>query len=805
MDLRKRLLAWLGRKAYKPMTPEEIAQEMGLAGAEAESFAELIVELDREADIVRTRYGKIGLPSKMDLVRGRMQMNAKGFGFLIPEQEEGEGKLDDVYVPVGATGGAMNDDRVLVRIQPARGGRRSVEGEVIRIVSRARTEVVGTVEFADHYAFLVPDDRRSCGDILLPKPLPPEIKAGDKVVVEITRWPEDRRGPEGRVLERLGRPDEAGIDVLAILRQHGLREDMPSEVLAEAEQIPLAIKAEEMLGRRDFRKQPIITIDGEDAKDLDDAVYVEELDKGWFRLGVHIADVSWYVRPGSELDGEASRRATSVYLADRVLPMLPPRLSNGICSLNAQEDRLTLSIVMDIDSKGTVRRYELLPGIIHVARRFTYTEVRQLLTGEGAEELASWLPELRKMEALCAILRDRRMRRGAIDFDFPEIKVKLDEAGRPIDVVKRERTIAESIIEEFMLAANEAVAEHMHQLDFPIMFRVHDEPDPEKMIKLDLLLRTFGEALPKADAVKPKVLQKILRRMEGRPEERLISTVMLRSLKQARYEAENRGHFGLAAGFYTHFTSPIRRYPDLVVHRMIRESLKGPLSEQRRQTLAGQLPEAAKHCSERERAAAEAERDSTTLKQVEYMTRFVGEEFDGVISGVTAFGLFVELPNGIEGLVHLSALHDDYYHFDEQRYTLIGSRSGRKFRLGDALRVLVAKTTPADRTIDFVLSDQAGILGRAVPKKGQQERRGDKGKGKGKVVSGAYDRPQLLDDKKPFKKSGKGKGTRKDGKGQGGKGAAPEPHSWSDVRTFVPSWAPAGGGGSGKGKKGKRR
>jgi ribonuclease R len=721
MDLRERILAFMRNEAYKPLAPEDLAAELKLKAKDLAAFWPILTELEENADIIRTRYGKYGVPERMNLVVGQLAASDKGYGFVIPDDPV----EDDVFISPDSLASAMHGDRVVVRVHSQRPtGGKAREGEVIRIVRRANDKIVGTFDASRRYGFVSPDDARLRQDIFVPKSSFAGAKNGDKVVVEIVKWPEKKRSAEGRVLEVLGHKGDPGIEILAILKSHKLASDFPPEVEAAADRVPERVGEADLGGRRDLRDQPIVTIDSEDARDLDDAVQVERLPGGRYRLGVHIADVSHYVREGSPLDAEASERGTSVYLVDRVLPMLPPRLSNGICSLNAGVERLTLSVSMDIDQRGDVVSYEIFPAVIRVHTRLSYNIVRRILV-DNDEELTdiyrSLVPQLAEMERLCHILRQRRQRRGAIDFDFPEIKVKLDEGGRPLAIEKRQRTIAESIVEEFMLVANETVAEHMDKLDVPFVFRVHEEPDPEKMTKLNSLLHNFGQGLAVQGDVHPKALQKVLGRVAGRPEERLISTVMLRSLKQARYEAANLGHFGLAATYYTHFTSPIRRYPDLIVHRILRETFGGSMSAKRRQKLAANLPEIALHSSQRERAAAEAERDTVDLKKVEYMAQFVGDEFTGTISGVTAFGLFVELGNGIEGLAHVSGMDDDYYQYIEERYSLVGQRTGKTYRLGDAVKVRLAKVNPAERTIDFVLADMAedGAAG-----KGRGQRRG---------------------------------------------------------------------------------
>ena len=723
MILKDRIMTFMRNEAYKPLMAEDLAEQMELKGTELVEFWDILPKLEEDASIIKTMYGKYGLPERMNLVVGRLSATSKGYGFVIPENpadEEG-----DVFIPPDAMMNAMNNDIVVVRINRPSGHNRTREGEIIRIVRRANTKVVGVFEASRHFGFVIPDDPRLGNDVFIPKDEFNGAKVGSKVVAEITKWPERKKSAEGKIVEVLGQKGDLGIEILSIIKRHNLPTEFPAEVEQAAQKIPQEISQQEAEGREDLRHLPIVTIDSEDAKDLDDGVYVERLKNGRYMLGVHIADVSYYVRENTPLDQEARERGTSVYLVDRVLPMLPPRLSNGICSLNAGVDRLAMSIHMEIDHRGQVLNYEIFPSVIKVARRLSYNIVRKILVDHDEQlrtEYSDIIGQLEDMERLCRILRDRRMRRGAVDFDFPEIKVKLDENGRPIEIVKRVRTLSESIIEEFMLVANETVAQHMHELEVPFVFRVHEQPDQEKMDRLNALLHNFGQSLPKTDEIRPMALQKVLSRIAGRPEERIISTVMLRSLKQARYESENLGHFGLAATYYTHFTSPIRRYPDLIVHRLLRETFNtGDVSAKRRQKLAAMLPEIAFHSSERERAAAEAERETVELKKVEYMAQLIGEEFPAIISGVTAFGMFVELENGVEGLVHVSSMDNDYYRYVEEQYSLIGERTNTVYRLGDPVTVILARTNPEERTLDFVLdstspkANPAGKGGKAKP------------------------------------------------------------------------------------------
>ncbi|HWR37908.1 MAG TPA: ribonuclease R [Patescibacteria group bacterium] len=737
MNILEKILEFMRTEAYRPLTAEDLAAAMKIRGKALASFWPALKQLEEKAAIIKTRHDKYGVPERMNLLVGTLSVSAKGFGFLIPEDPE----LDDVFIPPDAMTGAMHKDKVVIRVssRPAGSGGRASEGEVIRVVERANRTVVGSFEAGKHYGFVLPDDQRLGQDIFVPKEEFQGAESGCKVVVEITRWPEKQKSAEGKIIEILGKVGDPGIEILSIIKKHNLPTEFPEATEQAAAAVPDSINVKELAGRRDLRDLPIVTIDSEDAKDLDDAVNIERLENGRYRLGVHIADVSYYVTEDSPLDQEAVNRGTSVYLVDRVLPMLPHRLSNGICSLNAGVDRLTLSIQMDIDSQGKVLHYEIFPAVIRVHTRLSYNVVRKILADHDPElrtQYATLVPHLEEMERLCRILRERRMRRGAIDFDFPEIKVKLDEQGRPLALEKRIRSIAESVVEEFMLVANETVAEHTSRLEVPSMFRVHEEPDPEKITRLSLLLNNFGQVGRvggKDGEVQPMALQKILSRIAGRPEERIISTVMLRSLKQARYDANNLGHFGLAASYYTHFTSPIRRYPDLIVHRILRDTFKkGGLSAKRRQKLELMLPETALHASLRERAAAEAERETVDLKKVEYMAQFIGEEFEGIINGVTAFGIFVELPNGVEGLVRVSSMDDDYYQYVEEQYSLIGERTHKIFKLGEPVRIIVTQANPETRNIDFVLTPDMLSQGRRGGRGGRPARNGNNGNPAGK-------------------------------------------------------------------------
>ncbi len=720
MNLKEKILLFMQESAYKPLNAEDLALEMEIRGKELIEFWRALEELEHDAKIFKTRYDKYGIPEKMSLVVGRLSLSSKGFGFVIPENPLTEDE-SDLYIAQDDLKTAMHNDVVIARVNRQNLAGRSREGEIVRIVNRANKKIIGTFDASKNFGFVIPDDKRIGQDIFVARENFNKAKVGAKVVVEIINWPDKQRSAEGKIVEVLGYKGDVGIEILSIIKKHDLAMEFPAEVEQEANKVPEQVMVDESENRRDLRDKIIVTIDGDDAKDLDDAIYIERLANGNFLLGVHIADVSYYVRENTPLDKEARERGTSVYLVDRVLPMLPRRLSNGICSLNAGEDRLAMSIEMEIDYRGKVLKYEIFPSIIKVHTRLTYNIVRQILVDNDEalrQEHAKLMEPLENMERLCHILRNHRMQRGAVDFDFPEIKVKLDDTGKPIELVKRVRSLSESIIEEFMLIANETIAQHMHKIKMPFVFRVHEQPEQGKIDKLNNLLHNFGQNIPKSDEIRPKELQNILKKVAGKPEERIISTVMLRSLKQARYEAENIGHFGLAATYYTHFTSPIRRYPDLIVHRLLRETFRtGDISEKRKQKLTAILPEIALHASQRERAAAEAERETVDLKKVEYMTQFIGQHFMGIINGVTAFGIFVELESGVEGLVRVSSMQNDYYVYVEEQYALIGEHTKKVYRLGDQVEIIVANANIEERNIDFIIADNGQYIPRPMSEK----------------------------------------------------------------------------------------
>ncbi len=744
------LLDFMQETAYKPMTYQELENHFEFKNAEAlKEMLKLLNRLEHEGKIIRTRTDRYGVPERMNLLRGKLQAHAKGFGFLIPDDRE----HPDVYIHANDLKGAMNGDIMLVRIT-SKSPSGKMEGEVVRIVQRANTQVVGLFQSNEGYAFVIPDDKRINRDIFIPKSAFKGAADGQKVVVEIVHYPDGgRAAAEGEVIEILGHKNDPGVDILSIIRKFQLPEQFPEEVMAEAESVPETIREADLQGRRDLRNKRIVTIDGEDAKDLDDAVNVELLPNGNYRLGVHIADVGYYVNEGSMLDREAYNRGCSVYLVDRVIPMLPHRLSNGICSLNPQVDRLTMSCEMEFDAQMKLVNHDIFPSVIRTTERMTYTNVRKILTDQDPEVMERYkdlVDEFRLMETLAMNLRGRRMRRGAIDFDFSESKIIVDESGKATDIVKRERSIAEQIIEEFMLAANETVAEHFHWLKVPFLYRIHEEPDGEKLMHFSEFITNFGYVIKeRSDNIHPRSLQKLLEEIKGTKEETVISTVMLRSMKQAKYDSQSRGHFGLAAEFYSHFTSPIRRYPDLVIHRIMREVIEsGRLSEKRHDILTEKMDDIARQSSERERVAVDAERETDDLKKAEYMLDKVGEEFEGIISSVTNFGMFVELDNTVEGMIRLSDLSDDYYHYHEAQHALIGERTSKIYRIGDEVKVRVARVSVKEHTIDFEMVDMkprkpsvnlvGGFGGKKDKKKGGARggRNGRKaGSGKAEVFS----------------------------------------------------------------------
>lgn len=704
MEERKnRIRGFIHEKTYHPLSFEELAVVLDVPHEDREVFRQVLDEMEQEGLIVKTRKGKYGAPERMGLVTGRFQGNERGFGFVIPD----DAAMEDLFIQIDHLNGAMHGDRVVARIAKYPEGGRRAEGEIIKILTRANTRIVGVFDRSGSLGFVTPDHRKIRGDIIIPLDKTMDAVPRQKVIVEITRYPEAERNAEGRIVEILGDSQEAGVDVLSIIRTYNIPEEFPEAVTAEAAAIPQKLSAGDLKGRRDLRDLMMVTIDGEDARDLDDAVSLEMLEGGLYRLGVHIADVAHYVKEGSALDKEALKRGTSVYFPDRVVPMLPKELSNGICSLNPKVDRLAFTVMMDIDNLGRVVNHEIFESVIHSKERMTYTDVYKILE-EGDEALIEryrpLVPMFEKMKELALILRKKRSLRGAIDFDFEEAKIIVDENGKPVDIKRYPITIANKIIEEFMLLCNETVSEHFYWANIPFVYRIHEDPDPEKIEALNAFLFNFGQRIKGSGNVHPRALQDVLEKVKGTPQERMISTMMLRSLQKARYSDEHVWHFGLAANYYSHFTSPIRRYPDLIIHRIMKEYIHQRLDERRQEHYASILPDVTKQCSERERNAEEAERDCDDLKKAEYMQQHLMETFTGVISGITAFGMFVELENTIEGLVRLASMEDDYYRYDEKQYCLIGERTGKVYRIGDMVDIIVIRSSPESRQIDFALA-----------------------------------------------------------------------------------------------------
>lgn len=692
------LLALMEDPSYVPMKLKELSMLLNVPRERREELKEVLDALIADGKIVLSKRGKYGRPEKK-ILTGTFSGSSRGFGFVVLE-----GCQQDIYIPADQTGDAMHGDKVQITAEPARAGRRP-EGTVIRVLERANETLVGYYQKNRHFGFVIPDNQKIATDIFISEGEDMGAVTGHKVVVRLTSFGGTRKKPEGRVTEIIGHVNDPGTDILSIVKAYGLPEEYPPEVMEQVSRIPDEVTAEEMQGRKDIRSWQTVTIDGEDAKDLDDAITISREAYG-YRLGVHIADVSHYVTENSPLDQEALRRGTSVYLVDRVIPMLPHKLSNGICSLNEGTDRLALSCIMDLDFQGRVLGHEVTETVIRVDRRMTYTAVNAIVTDQDPntmEEYRDFTEMFALMKELADILRERRYQRGSIDFDFPETKMILDEKGRPVEIRPYERNAATRIIEDFMLMANETIAEDYFWQEVPFLYRTHDTPDPEKMKRLGLFINNFGYTIrTQQGEVHPKEIQKLLKKIEGSEEEALISRLTLRSMRQAKYMPVCSGHFGLAAKYYTHFTSPIRRYPDLQIHRIIKENLHGNLTEKRLSHYDKLLTGVSIQCSATERRAEEAERETIKMKKCEYMTKRIGREYEGVISGVTNWGFYVELPNTVEGLVHVSSLQGDYYLFDESRMELRGEMSGRTFRLGQKLRVVVMGTDKLTRTVDFL-------------------------------------------------------------------------------------------------------
>lgn len=697
---RKEMLVQLVHdKTYVPMKLKELAMLLSVPKEQRDELKEVLDILIAEGKIGISKKGKYGKAEEFALA-GTFSGHAKGFGFVTIE-----GREQDVFIPADKTKGAMDGDKVQIVIEGEARGKRA-EGAVLRILEHVNKTVIGFYQKNKNFGFVLPDNQKLGQDIFIPQGKDMGAVTGHKVIVRITDFGDDRKKPEGVITEILGHVNDPGVDILSIIKAYGLPEGFPDDVMVQVAGIPDEVEEEEKKNRLDLRHLQTVTIDGEDAKDLDDAISISKENDDHYTLGVHIADVSHYVTENSPLDKEALKRGTSVYLVDRVIPMLPHKLSNGICSLNAGTDRLALSCLMEIDGKGNVIGHRIAETLIQVDRRMTYTAVNAIVTDRDPdvmEEYRDFVPMFDLMKELADILRERRKKRGSIDFDFPESKIILDEKGRPVDIKPYERNAATKIIEDFMLMANETIAEDYFWQELPFLYRTHDYPDPEKMKRLGTFINNFGYTIRTQNGeVHPKELQKLLDKIEGTPEEALISRLTLRSMKQAKYTTVCTGHFGLAANYYTHFTSPIRRYPDLQIHRIIKENLRRGLSDRRFAHYDSILPEVAVQCSSMERRADEAERETDKLKKCEYMSKRIGKEYDGVISGVTNWGLYVELPNTVEGLIRVNDLTGDYFVFDEEHMELVGEMTRKSYKLGQKIRVQVADTDKLTRTIDFI-------------------------------------------------------------------------------------------------------
>ena len=699
-EKKKMIEEFVGSKGYRSMSVKEMAMVLQVPCRDKKDFREVLDALAREGKISIDLKGKIK-PLPADVKVGKYMATQRGFGFVRVEGED-----DDIFIPGSYTKSALDGDTVQVLVKKEGGEGKRREGQVLNILERGNSVLVGTYTRSRNFGFVTPDNQKFTKDIYVAKAESKGAVTGHKVVVEITDFGDEQRKPEGRVLEILGHVNDPGVDILSVIKAYGLPEEYPDDVMKQIENIPDEVEEKEKAGRADFRDLQTVTIDGEDAKDLDDAITISK-EGNMYHLGVHIADVSQYVTEGSPLDKEALKRGTSIYLVDRVIPMIPHKLSNGICSLNQGVDRLALSCMMDINEKGEIVKHKICESVINVTRRMSYTSVHKIIEEKDEAERKEYeelIPMFELMYELADILQARREKRGSIDFDFPEAKIILDEKGKPIDVKEYERTQANRIIEEFMLAANQTVAEEYFWNELPFVYRTHETPDMEKIQNLALFIENFGYTLKiKEDEIHPKEVQKLMRSIAGKPEEGLIGRLALRSMKQARYTTECEGHFGLALKYYCHFTSPIRRYPDLQIHRIIKENIHGGMKDKRIDHYQKILPEVAEQTSALERRADDAEREVEKMKKAEYMEQFVGKDFEGTISGLTTWGMYVELPNTIEGMIRVADIPGDYYYYDEDLHRMVGEQTGKVYKMGEPLRIIVAGVDKLTRTIDFVL------------------------------------------------------------------------------------------------------
>lgn len=691
-------------KDYVPMKAKEIAMIMRVPKKEYRDFLEVLGNLELNFKIQKNRKSRYRLVEKT-YYDGIYRKNQKGFGFVRLEGQE-----DEIYIAKENSLNALNGDRVLIEIMEEANKVKSAEAKVVKILKHEKDTMVGIFQNNRNFGFVVPDDKNFGTDIFIAKKDMGKARSNHKVLVKITKYPQNGKKAEGKIIEVLGNVNEAGVDMLSLIKEHSLPSTFPEPVVQEAKSFENKVDKKDIPHRVDFREKEIFTIDGEDAKDLDDAVRVEKLENGNYRLEVHIADVSYYVRENSLLDQEALIRGTSIYMLGRVIPMLPRELSNGICSLNAGEDRFTLSCIMEIDGKGNVVSSEIVKGIINVTERMSYTDVQAIISNSNPKTLKryeKYISQFKLMEELALILKNKRMEQGYLNLDIPESKIDLDMDGRVTNISKYETTFAHEIIEQFMLTANETIAEKFFWLEAPFIYRVHENPDLEKTQELNKFLFNFGLKIKaNKDNMYPKEFAKVLEEVKGKEEEKVVSNLVLRTLKVARYEAENKGHFGIASKYYCHFTSPIRRYPDLFIHRVISKYLEDnyDVSEKWLEEHKSQAEERAKQSSEREKIATKVEREAEDLKKAEYMESRIGEEYEGIVSSVTSFGIFVELENTVEGLIRFEDLGDEYFIYDENRKRLIGERTHKTYKIGDKVLIRVKKASKLLRQIDFELA-----------------------------------------------------------------------------------------------------
>lgn len=703
-DRKERIYEYICSKEYKPLKIKQMAAMIGVPSEDRGEFRNMLSELVTEGKIVIDNRGMIK-PEKANIKIGKLSLTQRGFGFVILD----DGEKDDIFIHESDIGDAMHGDTVKVGINEGTVSGKRREGVILEVIERGTLKVVGTLDRSNNYAFVIPDNVRQLRDVFIPKEKIGDAQNGQKVVAKITNYGNGHdKNPEGEIVEILGYAGEAGVDILSIAKACGLPDEFPENVIREADKMPDEISEEDIVGRKDIRDWVTITIDGEDAKDLDDAVTLT-YEEGVYTLGVHIADVTNYVKEGSPLDKEAVARGTSAYLVDRVIPMLPKKLSNGICSLNEKTDRLALSCIMKLDSNGNVTSHEICETVINVNHRMTYTSVNKMVELDDAEEKEKYndiLDMTMLMKELALKRIEIRRKKGSIDFDFPESKIILDEKGKPVEIKPYERNLATRIIEEFMLVTNETIAEDYYWQEQPFLYRSHESPDPQKIHELSVFVSNFGlRVKTSGEEVHPKEIQKLLAGIQGIPEENLISRLTLRSMKRARYTVGADGHFGLASKYYCHFTSPIRRYPDLQIHRIIKENLHGKLNEKRTEHYFSILPEVAQSSSTLERRAEEAEREVHKLKKAEYMRGFIGERFEGIISGVTSWGIYVELDNTVEGMVRIDDMEGDDYRYEEEHFRMVRHRFGKIYALGQKVTIEVLRVDLELRTVDFGLPE----------------------------------------------------------------------------------------------------